>query len=289
MKNAFYDVSLFPFKGKRITIDGNNIFYVDEGKGQIILFSHPPVASSFMYREFIKLLSAHYRCIAFDYPGFGLSEAAKDYHYNIISQANFLKKFIQQLNLKDVIVLGHDTGGPSAFLVALEQPELFKALILNDTIVFPVSEYPRIDKMLGFVGSTFFQNFNAWTNLIINATYRFGIRNRRLSRAERRQYRQLFDTYNKRKRITQLLYSLKSNEPAMLQIKNAFQKQLNTKPLLLIYGKKDPVNELGIPQRIQQMTQNASLHLIANEGHFPHESAAEEMCTIIHSWIQRHL
>ena len=105
-----YNKKLYPFKSKWINIDGNVIHYVDEGQGDIILFSHPPLGSSFMYRNFIRFLSKEYRCIAIDYPGFGLSVPHENYRISIQAQSDILLQFIQKTKLDNLLVLGHDTG-----------------------------------------------------------------------------------------------------------------------------------------------------------------------------------
>ena len=282
-----YNKKLYPFESKWINIDGNNIHYIDEGQGEIILFSHPPLASSFMYRNLIKFLKNNYRCIAIDYPKFGLSTASSNYKMSIEEQSKILEKFILKFNLKDIFVLGHDTGGPSAFGVAINHPQLFKGLILTDTIIYPTSEYRKLTKMLNIVGGKFFTWFNATTNFLVNGTYKYGIKTRKLTKEERREYKQMFNTHKKRKQITQMLFNLKESEVFMKKIKRGFETVLNSKSTLLIYGEKDPVKELGIADRIHKLIPNSELFLIDKEGHFPHEGQPKQMSQIIHHWISK--
>ena len=281
-----YDQALYPFTNRWVSIGKQRIHYIDEGTGPTLLFSHAPLGSSFMYRVFIQQLSLHYRCIALDYPGFGLSSPHPEGEYSIQSQKELLEAFIDQLQLQDIIGLGHDTGGPSLFKVATEQAERFKALILTDTIIYPTTEYPRIHRMLGLVGSPFFQMINAYTNLLVRLTFSFGIRTRKLARGEKQQYYRLYDTPSKRRRITKMLYSLRGHQSFMQDLLTSFEQSWKDKPVLLIYGEKDPVQELGIPDRILGGLNKAHLHLIPNEGHFPHEGQAEEMSHLIHQWLQ---
>ena len=282
-----YDQNLYPFKSQWITINNNKIHYVDEGVGQTILFSHAALGSSFMYREFIKTLSHKYRCIALDYPGFGLSEQHDDYRFSIASQSDVLASFVQALNLKNIILFGHDTGGPSAFKVAVDQPERVQGLILTDTIIFPVNEYQKVNRMLIIVGSKFFTELNAYTNLLVRLTFNFGVKTRKLSKPELHQYLRLYASRPRRRRITKMLCSLKDNESTMRHIKNGFETVINSKPCLLIYGEKDPVTELGITDRIHKMMPHSKLHLIDNEGHFPHEGNPLEMCQLIENWMDQ--
>jgi len=281
-----YNRKLYPFESNWINIDGNQMHYIDEGHGETILFSHPPLGSSFMYRDFFKELKNRYRCIAIDYPGFGLSIANETYKPTIEGQSTLLEKFIFRLKLKAVFLLGHDTGGPSAFGVAINYPELFKGLILTDTIIYPVSEYKRISNMLGIVGSHLFTWLNAKTNFLVKFTFKYGVRTRRLSRLERAEYGLMFGTSKKRRLITQMLYNLKESETFMRKIRQGFETTLNSKPTLLIYGENDPVKKLGIADRINRLMPNSKLFLINEEGHFPHEGQPKQMSEIIHIWIE---
>lgn len=62
--------------------------YVDEGgAGTPILFCHGNPTWSFLYRNVIIRLRRHFRCIAVDYLGFGLSERPEAYGYTIEEHA----------------------------------------------------------------------------------------------------------------------------------------------------------------------------------------------------------
>lgn len=282
-----YDKTLFPFESKWVTIQGSKLHYIDQGAGIPILFCHPPIGSSFMYRNFIRVLRTNYRCIVPDFPGFGLSESHPDYQFNIFSQSQVLLSLIEKLDLKNIVLLGHDTGGPSGFYAMAQCPQRFKAVIFTDTIIFPVSEYPRIDSMLHVVGSNFFSQLNAFTNLLVRVTFSLGVRTKSLSRKEKAQYRNIFNSTEKRKRMTQMLYSLKTCDTVMHEIKQAFSESINQLPALLIYGEKDPVHQLGIADRIHELMPDSELFLIPGEGHFPHEGQPGKMCQIIDTWLQK--
>src|SRR5262249_11541332 len=52
---------------------GARVHYVDEGTGETLLFLHGNPAWSFQWRDLIGGLRGSFRCVALDYPGFGLS------------------------------------------------------------------------------------------------------------------------------------------------------------------------------------------------------------------------
>jgi haloalkane dehalogenase len=286
MEEFKYDKTFYPFESKWLEIQGNRIHYIDEGKGDVLLFCHPPISTSWMYRNLIKTLSKSFRCIALDFPGFGMSTASRGYVHSIEMQAIIVQAFIDHLKLAKITPVVQEIGGHAALTALAQSPERLKGIILTDTIIFPVSEYPQIGKMLGIVNGRLVNFLNTQFNFLIRMTSRFGIRKRKLGRSERREYRRIFATPEKRRLITHMLHQLKIEEGLIKQIKVAFETTFSGMPVLLIYGDKDPIYGMGIPQRIQQMVQQSELHLIRGEAHFPHEGAPDEMSSIIAEWMQ---
>jgi haloalkane dehalogenase len=285
-----YPRDLYPFKSKWTTINGNSIHYIDIGEGETILFFHPPVTSSFMYRNMIKKLSTNFRCIALDFPGFGLSEinSGSGYIPSIQAQAAIIDGFLKALQLpKPVYFLMQECGGHAAFRVFMQYPEKLKGIILTDTIIFPVSTYPKIKRVLSIINGPVFNFLNINFNFLIRAMTRFGIRNRKLSKEERNTYKAIFRAKITRRITTHLLHQLVTEETLLHQIQNAFETTFNNLPVLIIYGEKDPLTEMGIPQRINEMLLNSEMHFIKNEGHFPHEGDPEKMSVLITGWITK--
>ena len=80
---AWVDDELFPFESRFVALDGNVVHYVDEGSGPILLMLHSNPVWSFVYREVIVALRDRFRCIALDFPGFGLSSGAPGYQVTV--------------------------------------------------------------------------------------------------------------------------------------------------------------------------------------------------------------
>lgn len=285
MKN--YPKELYPFQSKFVTINDNKIHYIDEGKGEMILFCHPSVTSSFMYRNLIKELSRNFRCVALDFPDFGLSEATREYKHSIASQSEIIDGLITKLNLKNIYLLMHEVGGHSAMKVFINRPELLKGLIITDTIVFPCSDYPKVKTMLNFVNGGVFNFFNTNFNFFVRAMTKFGIQKRKLTTDERNIYKQLFDTKMKRRNMTFLLHELVTQDQLLTDIQRQLETTFNQLPALIIYGNKDPLAEMGLPQRTHQLLPNSELHWIKGEAHFPHEGTPDNMSFIIRNWLDK--
>lgn len=74
MANLWLNKTEYPFTSHYFDINGHKLHYIDEGSGDILLFIHGTPSWSFDFRNVIKSLSKHYRCIAIDHLGFGLSD-----------------------------------------------------------------------------------------------------------------------------------------------------------------------------------------------------------------------
>jgi haloalkane dehalogenase len=233
----------------------------------------------------IPILSSRYRCIALDFPGFGMSSVINGFQHSISSQSEIAEKFIEKLKLRQFYFVMQEVGGHAAISAIMKHPENLKGIILTDTIIFPVSQYPKLGKMLKIVNGTIFNFINSNFNLLIRISTKSGFGPRKLSRGERDTYLQMFDTKEKRKRTTKLLYELVVQENLLMKIQKAFETTFNNTPTLLIYGEKDSLTKLGVPQRIKDMLKNAELHIIKGVEHFPHEGTPEEISTIISNWI----
>ncbi|MGH8007539.1 MAG: alpha/beta fold hydrolase [Candidatus Binatia bacterium] len=138
------DESLYPFQSRYLEWPDCRVHYVDEGAGPALLFLHPAPAWSFFYRNFITGLQDRFRCIALDYPGFGFSTASPGYGYTLPEHSAIVERFITTLNLADLTMMVHDSGGPIGLRVAGLHPGRFQALILTDTFGWPLSGYPKV-------------------------------------------------------------------------------------------------------------------------------------------------
>jgi non-heme chloroperoxidase len=94
-----------------ITADGTSIFYKDWGSGQAVLFSHGWPLNADAWDTQSHLVAAHgYRAIAHDRRGHGRS--AQPWSGNDMdTYADDLAELIEALNLTEVVLVGHSTGG----------------------------------------------------------------------------------------------------------------------------------------------------------------------------------
>src|SRR5262249_28039447 len=124
---------LYPFESHFAQIDGARLHYVDEGSGAPLLLLHGNPTWSFLYREIIKGLSDRFRCVAVDYPGFGLSRAATGYGFTPAEHSRMVEQLVLQLDLSEVTMMVQDWGGPIGFALATRHAHRFAAFVIGNT------------------------------------------------------------------------------------------------------------------------------------------------------------
>jgi non-heme chloroperoxidase len=90
--------------------DGTEIYFKDWGHGPVVTFSHGWPLSADQWDPQMQFLADHgFRCIAHDRRGHGSSQPSAG--NNLDSYADDLAELIEALDLPDVTVVGHSTGG----------------------------------------------------------------------------------------------------------------------------------------------------------------------------------
>lgn len=105
--------------------------YTDNGPKQapVLVFIHGLANYHKVWDWNVEPLSASYRCIAIDLPGNGFS-SRQDAPYSIDYFAKVLMEFLDALNIKNVILVGHSMGGQIALTASLQDSTRIQKLIL---------------------------------------------------------------------------------------------------------------------------------------------------------------
>ena len=118
-----------PAGGKNIEVNGRKLFYIEKGEGKPVVYLHGNLGCCLWFERVMDLPGC--RTIAPDMVNFGRSDRIET--SEISDYAEYLKGFIEALELKDVLLVAHSLGGAVAMKAAIDNPEMFSGLILIDS------------------------------------------------------------------------------------------------------------------------------------------------------------
>ena len=119
----------WPYQAQYSTFPGFAMHYIDEGKGETLLFLHGEPTWGYLFRHQIAALKDHYRVVALDHMGFGKSETPDDRTYFLQDHIDNLEVFVLDLDLTDITLVMHDFGGPAGMGLAIRHPNRIKRII----------------------------------------------------------------------------------------------------------------------------------------------------------------
>lgn len=280
---AWVDDDLFPFESRFVDIDGHSIHYVDEGTGPVLLMLHGNPTWSFVYREVIRALRDRFRCVALDYPGFGLSVAAPGYGYQPEDHAEVVTAFLDHLGVQDVTLVAHDWGGPIGLTVVNRRPERFERLVLANTWAWPVNGQLRAEVashvMGGFVGRELIRQFNIFVELLIPAGHRL----RKVTPSEMDHYRKALGTRERRNACAILPGRIVGARTFLAQLE-ANLAQIAGLPTLVVWADKDMAFGDGDRRRLVESFPGSTLRMVEGAGHFVQSDAPDQVSQAIAEW-----
>ena len=187
------DRTLFPFASRFVDIGGNMVHYIDEGSGPTLLLLHGNPTWSFLYRHVVRRLSPHFRCVALDYPGFGLSKAKPGYAFTPREHSSVVESFVDTLDLSDLRVMVQDWGGPIGLGMAGRRPGMIHSLVLGNSFAWPARRSKGMATFSRIVGSHPARHLIRRHNALVRWLIPAGI-NRTLTEAEMAAYTGPFPT-----------------------------------------------------------------------------------------------
>ena len=152
---------------KFIEIDGMNVHYREEGKGETIILLHGTGASLHTWDKWTDKLKKNFRVIRLDLPAHGLTGPHPENKYSISEYSKFLHSFVNQLKLNGFVLSGNSLGGSISWYYASIYPEKVRLLSLispggflkkdnESPFVIKLARAPVINKILRYVTPRFF-------------------------------------------------------------------------------------------------------------------------------------
>jgi len=248
---------------KTIAVDGETWHYLEGGPtgAEVLLLLHGFGGDKDNWTRFSRSLTASYRVIAPDLPGFGESAWHPDWDYTLFPQRDRVDSFMRALNIEKFHVVGNSMGGNLAALVTHRNQEgvISLALINNAGVTAPVpSDFQRslmqgeenwlivdsqqdFDKLFAYAASK--EPFVPWPVKGVFAQ-------RAVDHAE--SNRAIFESF-KGDRTSAL-------EPLLGDIKQ---------PVLIIWGESDRILHVSSIEVMRPLLPQAKVIIMKDTGHIP--------------------
>lgn len=277
---------LYPFADRYMELVGARVHYVDEGEGPPLLFLHGNPTWSFLYRELIAGLRDRFRCIAPDYPGFGLSTAPSDYGCKPIEHAAVIEQLVLEFDLNGVTMMVRDWGGPIGFAVATRHPDRFRAFVVGNTWAWPKSD-PETQMFSRILGSPLGAYMIRRRNVFVERILPSNVKRRKLPDVVMDAYRGPFPDPESRRPVHVFPAEILRSRPFLAEIERALPR-LRSRPALIVWPTEDIAFRDRERRRWEKTFPDHRTVILDGAGHYIQEDAAEEIVEAIREWRQGH-
>jgi haloalkane dehalogenase len=278
----------FPFRSNFVEVHGSKIHYIDEGKGEPVLFLHGNPTSSYLWRNIIPHLTNNARCIAPDLIGMGKSDKP-DIEYRFFDHVKYIEGFIHKMKLNDITLVVHDWGSGLGFHYAMRNEDKLRGIAFMEAILVPIESWDMIPEGGRKILQAFRTPDVGW-DMIVNQNYfveeilRKLWTVRQLNEDEMSYYREPFRKPEYRKPVWRWPNELPIEgkpEDVTKAVREYNQKlQISNTPKLLIYGEPGalitkPVVDWCVKNLSNLTTANigAGIHYLQEDN--PHDIGLE--------------
>ena len=176
-----------------------------------------------------------------------------------------------------------DWGGPIGLSVAGQVPERVRALVIGNTMAWPVDDDPHFVRfssiMGGPMGVLAIRHFNAFVNVMIP----IGTPKRRLHADAMRAYRLPLSSAARREATRVFPWAIVGSTPFLRDVEAGLAR-LRDKPALICWGTRDVAFREKERQRFEQTFARSHTTILEGAGHYVQEDAPDEIVAAIDAW-----
>jgi haloalkane dehalogenase len=266
------------------TVDGLRMAHVETGEGRPVVFLHGEPTWSFLWRKVIgPVRDAGYRCIAPDLPGFGRSDKPTDIGwYSYDRHTAFASSLLEDLDVRDAIVVVHDWGGAIGLRLAVEHPDRIARMVVLDTGLF-TGHQPMTDAW------TAFRDFVARTEDLPVGFLVRGAFKRDPGDAVIAAYEAPFPNAASKAgaRAFPLMLPTSPDMPGAAAGRRVLDAlRSDERPKLVMWADSDPIIPLATGHRFAAALNTEVAHVIGDASHFLQEDAGEQIGRHIADWLR---
>jgi haloalkane dehalogenase len=243
------------------------VAWTDLGHGEPVILLHGIPTWSFLYNEVIPLLAQHNRVIAPDFLGHGYSDKRDFFDRSLPAQTEMIMGLMDHLGIQRAHLVGHDTGGGVALIMAIHHADRVARLVLTNAVAY--DSWP-IDDMIALGNPNWRSKSPKEVADFLASGLPDGIFNKDRLTAE-------FETgivapYSDEEgkiSIIRNASALNTNHTTMLVEKHGEIRS----PTLCLWGIHDPWQTINDGERLSREIPNARLVRVQNASHWiPHDT-----------------
>jgi haloalkane dehalogenase len=284
------DDILYPFVAQKISIQGHNLSFLDQGQGRVIVMLHGNPTWSFFYRNLAILLQDKYRVIVPDHMGCGFSDKPQDYSYTLKTHIDNLETLLADLDIEKFSLVVHDWGGAIGMGLAVRNPERVESVVVMNTAAFPSQRIPLRIRMcrVPLLGDLIVRGFNgfargALTMAVVN----------KMTPTVARGYLEPYDSWAHRIALLRFVQDIPltpkdASWKSLTEIDHGL-KLLQDIPMLVLWGGRDFCFTRHFYNEWLQRFPGAESHFFPDAGHYVLEDAFNAMAPRLTTFFQKNI
>ena len=275
---------LFPFQHRFMDLDGGRIHYVDEGAGETLLLLHGNPSWSFLYRKIIAALRSDFRCIALDFPGYGMSDPAAGYGFTPKEHSEVLEHFVNRLDLRDLTMMVQDWGGPIGLALGGRRPGLVRRLVIGNTFAWPLDGERRIRIFSWVMGGPIGRSLTSTFNFVPRYFFSRGLAQRHAPEVLAMYLAPWRDPARRTAAVIAPRQLVAAS--SYLEDVEANLPKLADRPALIVWGMKDFAFRDAERERFERLFLRHKTVLLDDASHFLQEDAGDRIAESIRVFVR---
>jgi len=272
---------------RTVDLHGEQLSFIDSGKGQVVLFIHGILGSQRQWGKLIDRLDDNQRVIVPDL--FGHGESAKPVgDYSISAHAATLRDLLDHVGVERVTLVGHSLGGGIAMQFLYLFPERVDRLVLiasgglgrEVNFILRSATLPGADQVLSLAASgPVLSRLEALGQGVAKVGWRPGSDIRAIwfgftSLADRESRRAFLATTRSVIDLGGQSISAHERLASMPDV-----------PTLIVWGSKDRMIPAWHALSAQESIPHCRVELFKNSGHFPHLDDPDRFAALVRDFV----
>ncbi|MFJ1969452.1 alpha/beta fold hydrolase [Streptomyces sp. NPDC087903] len=254
---------------RELDTDEGTLRYHEAGDGPPLLLLHgsgPGVTGWRNYRHNLPELARHFRCLALEFPGFGVSDPTEE--NPMVAAPKAVLRFLEGLGLDRVDVIGNSMGGYVAVGLAVARKDLFGKIVtiggVGRNILTPAPS-EGLNLLMEFAENPARPALVQWLRSMVHDPRLLTdelVEERWLSATEPATLEASRRIYGREAMAAMLAAQAHSDQPIWAALHKV------TAPTLLTWGRDDRVTPLDNALLPMRTIPKAELHVLPDCGHW---------------------